>query len=292
MENPFQNIGYQDLTDHQLVAESLNGSKQALEQLIQKHQHFIYNVAHKMVCSSFDAEDITQEVLIKVITKLSQFQGKSSFRTWLYRIVFNHVLQMKKYCLEEVVTTFETYGEELDKMPNHELSEHEQLEMKELIEEAKLGCMAGMLLCLNREQRLVYILGEIFEIEHQLGAEMLEISPDNFRQRLSRARKDLYQFMNNKCGLVNQNNPCRCQKKTKGFIEAGWVDEKQMKFNTSFTKKISQTLISKSDELCDMLENQYADLFQKHPFQEKTHLEKLMRGILEDRNLKQLFNLN
>jgi RNA polymerase sigma factor (sigma-70 family) len=49
-----------------------------------------------MTLSPFDAEDVTQEVLIKVITKLSQFKGKSNFRTWLYRITFNHFLKMKK----------------------------------------------------------------------------------------------------------------------------------------------------------------------------------------------------
>jgi RNA polymerase sigma factor (sigma-70 family) len=43
-----------------------------------------------------DAEDATQEILIKVLTRLSSFEGRSSFRTWLYRIVVNHVLNMKR----------------------------------------------------------------------------------------------------------------------------------------------------------------------------------------------------
>lgn len=42
--------------------------------------------------------------------------------------------------------------------------------------------MTGMLLCLNRDQRLVYILGEIFEVDSKTGAELLDISSDNFRQ--------------------------------------------------------------------------------------------------------------
>lgn len=78
--------------------------------------------------------------------------------------------------------------------------------------------MTGMLLCLSREQRLVYVLGEIFEIESKSGYELLNLTPDNYRQILSRAIKDLYQFMNQKCGLINKKNPCRCPKKHEGLF--------------------------------------------------------------------------
>jgi hypothetical protein len=49
-----------------------------------------------------------------------------------------------------------------------------------------------MLLCLDREQRLVYVLGEIFDVTDVVGAEILEITPENFRQRLARTRRDLH----------------------------------------------------------------------------------------------------
>jgi hypothetical protein len=87
-----------------------------------------------------------------------------------------------------------------------------------------------MLLCLDRGQRLVYVLGEIFEVGDAVGAELLEISRDNFRQRLTRARRDLHNFMNEKCGLVDPANPCRCDKKTRGFIQAGYVDPANLLF--------------------------------------------------------------
>jgi len=77
---------------------------------------------------------------------------------------------------------------------------------------------------------LIYILGEIFDVTDALGAELLEISPDNFHQRLARARRDLHNFMNDKCGLVNRANPCRCAKKTRGFIQAGYVDPEKLLF--------------------------------------------------------------
>ncbi len=213
MENPSSVSNYAERTDLELVQASLNGSRQALETLILRHQPFIYNVALKMIMSPQDAEDVTQEVLVKAITNLSQFQGKSAFRTWLYRIVFNYILNMRKRSKEEVFTSFEGYGQFLDSVPNTELTQDEAVAMKDTVEEVKFSCMSGMLLCLDREQRLVYILGEVFRIDHRLASEFLEISPDHFRQKLARARRDLYNFMNHKCGLVNKSNPCRCPKR-------------------------------------------------------------------------------
>lgn len=101
-------------TDTHLVALAVNGDRAALDQLVRRHQPFIYNVAWRMVHDPNDAKDLTQEVLIKVITKLSQFSGKSAFRTWLYRIVFNEFLQAKRRPAEVQFGSFEDYGAQLD----------------------------------------------------------------------------------------------------------------------------------------------------------------------------------
>ncbi len=279
MSNPFQEI-YNDKEDTELIGLAKEGSKSALENLIKKHQHYIYNVALKFVLSPFDAEDITQEVLIKVITNLGSFKGESNFRTWLYRITFNHFMKLKKNSLENYITTFENYGTELDNMKDEELTIIEQTELQDYIEDAKIGCMSGMLLCLDREQRLVYILGEIFSIDHTIGSEILEISKDNFRQKLTRARRDLYNFMNQKCGLVNTQNPCRCGRKTKSFIKAGWVDKDNLKFNTSYLKTISEIAPIKLNELLDIESKEYQMLYKTQPFQEKKHIKQILESIL------------
>src|ERR1051325_5673495 len=170
-----------------------------------------------------DAEDATQEILIKVITKLATFEEKSSFRTWLYRIVVNHVLNMRRSRSEESGWNFERYARALETMPDSEIADavSPPADRQVLVEEAKALCTSGMLLCLDREQRLVGILGEILGVSARVGAELLETTRENFRQKLSRARRDLHNFMQDKCGLVNQANPCRCAKKTGGFIKAG-----------------------------------------------------------------------
>ncbi|MEL6970727.1 MAG: RNA polymerase sigma factor, partial [Bacteroidota bacterium] len=194
MQNPLK-LEYTESLDRELVQLALGGDRQALEQLIQLHQPFIYNVAWKMVHDPNDALDLTQEVLIKVITKLSQFKFKSSFRTWLYRIVMNEFLQAKRRKTETQFTTFEDLGERLDAIPNAELNREEEIVFEELSKEMQVRCMSGMLMCLTREQRLIFIVGDSYGVDHTLGAEIFEISKQNFRVKLHLARQHLYNYM-------------------------------------------------------------------------------------------------
>lgn len=277
--------------DKQLINEALSGSKTALELLLKRHYSFIYNVALRFLLSPQDAEDLTQEVVIKVITKLSTFKQGANFQTWSYRIVFNHFLNLKRNNMENVISSFETYGNQLDKIPFQELTKEEEITYQEMVEDAKLGCMTGMLICLERKQRLVYILGEIFEIDSQTGAELLEISAANFRKILSRARKDLYGFMNNKCGLINKDNPCRCPKKTKGFIAKGWVNKEDLQFNSHFLKRIEEIARNKVNECDTLIDEQYAALFKSHPYYNKNKATDLVNNLTSDKNLKRIFDL-
>ncbi len=90
MHNPFAEL-VDESTDCELIEQSKNGSQSAIEKLILRHQAWIYNIAVRMVFHPHDAEEVTQEVLIKALTRLSTFNGESKFRTWLYRITSNHV---------------------------------------------------------------------------------------------------------------------------------------------------------------------------------------------------------
>src|ERR1700730_4523676 len=192
-----------DHEDQSLVLRARSGDRQALEDLVQRHQAWIYNIAVRMLYHPQDAQDATQEILIKALTHLSSFEGRSAFRTWLYRIVVRHVLNAKRGRLEPAALSFSCYGHGLANTPDLDPPDEGTVgaDVKLLVEEARIGCTAGMLLCLDREQRLIYILGEIFEVTDVVGGELLEISRENFRQRLTRARRDLHSFMNDKCGL-------------------------------------------------------------------------------------------
>lgn len=288
MKNPFEIIN-SDSSDVELVKSSLRGSKSALEHLVLRHQPFIYNIAWKMVLSPADAEDITQDILIKIITNLSQFEAKSEFRTWLYRIVVNHILNMKKRQLENVVTDFDKYFEGLQNMPDSDLSESELLQLEETVKDVSISCTSGMLLCLDREQRMLIILGDIFSINHKLGAEIFGISSDNYRQRLSRARKELYNWMNNKCSLVNMNNPCRCPKKTKSFIAQGYVNPDSLVFNANYDKKMSEVFAIDYTEKCEKIDELHRRIFQESPFRKSIKSQTIIHEILNNKLIKDIY---
>lgn len=277
-QNPFVEA---DVDDHELVAQARAGSREALETLFKRHHSWIYNIAQRMVFLPEDAEDITQEILIKVMTKLSTFEGRSSFRTWLYRIVVNHVLNMKRSRVEEREWTFERYSETLDHYPDMELADSSSLpDAQFLIDEARIGCTSGMLLCLDREQRLVYILGEIFSVGDRMGAELLEISRDNFRQKLARSRRDLHHFMQNQCGLINKDNPCHCAKKTKAFINAGYVNPENLLFAREHITRVREVAKKTLDDM-ESLDAAYAEIHRDHPFLEPPDFAALMKKLLD-----------
>lgn len=282
-----------DEPDALLIERSLDGDRTALERLVEIHQGFLYNVALKFFNNLDDARDATQEVLLKAISRLSTYDAsKAAFRTWLYRITFHHFLNAKQNAYERNITGFPVFYDLIDSVPSQELEAHEEKEMALDIQESMVSCTAGMIMCLDREQRLVYIVGDVFEIGHVLAAEALGLSADNFRQKLSRARRDLHEWMHRRCGLVNLENPCRCPKKTKGFMAKGWVDPRNRKWHSGTHEKIHRVVESRMDEVLDARDRLYAGIYKEHPYKKPTvDAADLLSGILSDPTFRGVFAL-
>src|SRR5580704_6848664 len=149
---PFTGIATQasEPSDEVLVSRAQTGDKDALDRLVRRHQPWVFNIAIRMLWHREIAEDATQEILIKVVTKLSTFLGQSQFRTWLYRIAVNHLLNVRKTEMEERMT-FTDMGRSLDATPNLDLPDPQAVpvELPLLVEETRLTCMNAMLLCLD-----------------------------------------------------------------------------------------------------------------------------------------------
>jgi RNA polymerase sigma factor (sigma-70 family) len=278
--------------DPGLITRAKAGEQPALEELVRRHQAWIYNLAIRMLAHPQDAEDATQEILIKGITRLSSFEGRSSFRTWLYRIVVNHVLNMKRGRLEPETLTFSCYAHGLDKTPDLDPPDQTSvpIDVRLIVDEARISCTSGMLLCLDRGQRLVYVLGEIFEVGDAVGAELLEISRDNFRQRLTRARRDLHNFMNDKCGLVDPANPCRCDKKTRGFIQAGYVDPANLLFARARVTQVRE-VVPETYEALATLDAQCGRIFREHPFFDAPDIVPALRRLIRTDDFRRATDL-
>jgi hypothetical protein len=121
---------------------------------------------------------------------------------------------------------------------------------------------------------------------------MLEMNYDNFRQCLTRARKNLHSFMNNNCGLINKRNTCRCYKKTKGFIELGWVNPHNLQFNVSHKRRIYQLSKEKAAHFNEILDKEYSSLYLDCPFIEDFDKENIIESVLKNKNIKEIFDLN
>ncbi len=282
----------EEVSDHVLIEEALAGNRKALEILVTRHQTWVFNVALNLTADADEAADLMQEVLIKMVTSLSKFEAKSQFRTWLYRIIKNHFLNTKRTGQSTQAIPWEEYAAGLERTKDQELADQYEVDKKLLVEEAKLSCMKAMLLCLTPEQRLIFVMGELFESSSEEAARILEITPVNFRKQLSRTREQLYNFMNAKCGLINKANPCRCARKTTGFIQKGYVDPEHLQFQKDVLNKIEDMAPSKLDAFENQGMAAYKALFKEHNYQKTPNEGLLLKELMSSTAIKESFGLN
>jgi RNA polymerase sigma factor (sigma-70 family) len=212
-----------------------------------------------------DAEDATQEILVKIVTHLGSFRQESAFTTWVYRIASHHLLTTHKRRSERKDITFEQYEEQIDRgLSGPSLKSPLEAEQGLLVEEIRIRCMQGILLCLDRNLRIAYILGEIFEVISDQGGHILNITPTAFRKRLSRARTRIRNFMRKKCGLVNPANPCHCALQVTHAIKTGLVDPHRLLFAEHPCHGRSDVgILNRLQEMDEL--RRVAALFRSHP---------------------------
>ena len=248
-----------------LVDLAKEGQKDALEELVREIQGRIYNLALRALFLPADAEDATQEILIKVITHLADFKGESRFTTWVFRIATNHLLTTRKCRAEKREFSFEKAEEGIEAALSMATSENtETCESSLVVEEVRLACLQGMLLCLSREIRLAFILGVVFEVTSIEGSNILNITQETFRQRLSRGRKQIERFMTKKCSLVNPENPCACAKLIPHETKIKMLDPKNLRFanHRCYARETGAT-VARLHELDEL--RRVAALFRSHP---------------------------
>lgn len=281
MYNPFSEIINENESDLRIINDVLEGDSAALEKLIYRHQAWIYNIALKMVFEPADAEDVTQEILIKIITHLSEYKPeKAAFRTWLYRIAANHVLNMKNKKKEipaSRTNLSEVFAAPLDSIEDSRRSNRPDYNY--LIKETRYMCLTGMLLCLEKRQRLVFILGGIFNVPSSTGGEILDITEVNFRAILSRARKKLDNFMNERCGLIKPGNPCKCAGHVKKLVASGWLDPDNPQLSRVSMEKISSIAREKAKSVEGEMSG-LMDLYRDSPFYDSPDFVIRMKELL------------
>jgi len=198
-----------------------DGDAKALEALVRGLQDRVHRLARRMVYDPDTAQDATQEILVRIVTKLSTFQGDSKFETWAYRVATNYLLTAKKVIAADPGLSFQMYSDDLlDGLADENaMAPDDHIMLNEL----RIKCTMAMLLCLDRNHRAAYVLGEVLEFDHGEAAILLDITTANFRKRLSRARAGVQEFTAATCGLANSDAPCSCPKRLSRAISSGRI---------------------------------------------------------------------
>ena len=208
----------------ELARRASEGDREALSELVREIQHPMYRLALRFLGNPEDAQDACQEILIRIVTRLGTFEGRSKFSTWAYTVAVRSLLRTRKRLYEQAVLGPEQFAAALDAGLADEDPTLEEAEYRLLSEEVRISCTYGMLLCLPRPQRAAYLLADVLGLTDGEGAEVLDCSREAFRQRVSRARRTLRFVIDNRCGLVDPDNPCRCGRQIASGEAAGILD--------------------------------------------------------------------
>lgn len=216
-----------------LIDKATSGDEKSLETIILSVQDLVFNLSLRMLGLFPDAEDATQEILLKVITHLSSFKKESSFSTWVFSIASNHLKNYKKSMFTQHPLSFEYYGYDIENGTAKDLPDLTQdIEKSLLAEELKLSCTNVMLQCLDAESRCIFILGTMFKVDSRIAGEILGITPETYRQRLSRVRRKMAEFLENYCGEYGQGK-CKCKDRVNYAIQTHRLQPQNLAFTSA-----------------------------------------------------------
>lgn len=261
-----------------ILTKAIAGDKQSLETLVINMQDIVFNLSLRMLGSFADAEDATQDILLKMITHLSTFRGDSSFTTWVFSIALNHLKNYKKHMFAKYPLSFQFYGDDIENADYQDIPDLTQnVEKAILAEELKLSCTNVMLQCLDAESRCIFILGTMFRVDSRIAGDILGISPETYRQRLSRIRRKMADFLGNYCGEYGDGK-CRCMDRINYAIQNHRINPTQLDYISAVESK-SKTLedVKSAMEEIDDLSQQFS--FCKS-YQTPEHLKQFIVNFL------------
>ena len=230
------------------VQRAVQGDREALEALLSSVQDGIFNLSLRMLGMVADAEDATQEILIRVMTGLSGFRGDSAFSTWVYRVAVNYLLDCKKSMFAQHPLSFEEYGADIE-AGFAAAGELGGVDEGVLADELKMSCSNVMLQCLDPASRCIYILGTMFHADSRVAAELLDMTPENYRQKLSRVRRRMGDFLRTYCGL--SGGKCDCRKRIGHAMRTHRLDPARLEYH-ALEARTEPVLAACTQEMTDM----------------------------------------
>lgn len=262
-----------------LVDQATAGDKKALETLVAGVQDIIFNLSLRMLGTFADAEDATQDILLKMITHLSSFRGDSSFITWVFSIAVNHLKNYKKHMFAHYPLSFEYYGDDIENGKIQDVPDLTQNVEKDILaEELKLSCTNVMLQCLDTESRCIFILGTMFKVDSRIAGDILDMTPEAYRQRLSRIRKKMADFLGQYCGEYGSGR-CRCKDRVNYAIQNHRINPLKLDYMTAKEIPI-QTMLDVKNAMED-IDGLSQDFSFCKPYQSPEHTKHLIQEFLD-----------
>jgi RNA polymerase sigma-70 factor (ECF subfamily) len=176
------------MTDVELLNSFRNGDTSVFEHLIRRYQSMVFTVSLSLVKNREDAEDITQEVLVKVYHALKGFKGKSSLKTWIYRITYNKCMDELSRRNRSIAFDENLGGEEEQEVPAFDLMGEQEGDRK-----ARIQVVKEALEELKPLESMVLTLYYLKEQNINEIAEITSLKSTHIRVLMSRGRKNLYQ---------------------------------------------------------------------------------------------------
>lgn len=236
----------------ELIQKATAGDKPSLETVIGSVQDLVFNLSLRMLGTFPDAEDASQDILLKVMTHLSSFKGESSFSTWVFRIAVNHLKDYKKHMFARFPLSFEFYGDDIQNAGTEDVPDLTQnVEQAILAEELKLSCTNVMLQCLDTESRCIFILGTMFRVDSRIAGDILGITPEAYRKRLSRVRKKMADFLTEYCGEYGTGK-CHCADRVNYAIQSRRINPAQLYYQTAVPVQIMLDVKEAMEEIDDL----------------------------------------
>ena len=259
-----------------LIEQAIAGDRAALEMVLTGVQDLVFNLSLRMLGTFHDAEDASQDILLKVMTHLSSFKGESSFTTWVFRIAVNHLKDYKKHMFAQFPLSFEFYGDDIRNGKIQDVPDLTQnVERAILAEELKLSCTNVMLQCLDPESRCIFILGTMFRVDSRIAGDILGITPEAYRQRLCRVRKRMADFLSEYCGEYGAG-ACRCAKRVDYAIQNHRVDPRHLEFTAARPARLAVEV----KEAMEQIDGYAQQLSFCKLYQSPDRLKKLLQDFL------------
>lgn len=181
---PTRHIGMTGFDDIHYVRLIKDGDTNAFVHIVRRYQRMVFTIVSKIVINTEDAEDITQEIFIKIYQSLSKFRGDSEFSTWLYRIAYNTAITEVRKTKRE----FLSFEDMAERIPDHDIADH----IEETSAEERLQYLDLVLKQLNPEDAFLITLFYLNNHSVQDISQVAGLSVSNVKVKLHRIRK----FMN------------------------------------------------------------------------------------------------